>query len=532
MPPKVGRAAKAKAKAKGGAKAKAKPKAGPKALPKAKAKAKAKARALAKAAVRRAALRVGRRPAAAVETEDHNPEYRFNEGKQVISELVGPFAWTPDLLVSFEGSYWGAPCKFAGLVKSYGREGEVQELVILLTGTTSERLQAWGSKQKDKRFRVHLCSNKCSGERIADDLGHGHLVQKIPPDLEEPWMKSLEGGDELPDLRHALGVGPEDESKSLGSSGSPSRDKKHKKKKDRRKKKEIKKDKKDERKGKEKSAPDLERKKRRREGSSESRVKVLAQKDLAAVFGHTGLDPSPSLRKKIRRKVRRATQKGKKKSSSSTSSSKSSSLESENHLFNETKKVKLIARKAPGALAAQAIDEMKESLLTASGQMWGQEESSVPPLVVHYFRSVLRHRMSGGVAREGLTLSLIADLALQGRIAQSLDVLFQRLKSMELTAGGADYRVSQRIELAPLELDMVASSAERKEAVQESQTEWKLRQQSSKGEDRDPHGKGKKGEWKGGKGKGSWNDGKDDWRKKGDEKGKEDDRRDKRKEKK
>lgn len=442
MPPKVGRA---KAKAKGGAKAKAKPKAGPKALPKAKAKAKAKARALAKAAVRRAALRVGRRPAAAVETEDHNPEYRFNEGKQVISELVGPFAWTPDLLVSFEGSYWGAPCKFAGLVKSYGREGEVQELVILLTGTTSERLQAWGSKQKDKRFRVHLCSNKCSGERIADDLGHGHLVQKIPPDLEEPWMKSLEGRDELPDLRHALGVGPEDESKSLGSSGSPSRDKKHKKKKDRRKKKEIKKDKKDERKGKEKSAPDLERKKRRREGSSESRVKVLAQKDLAAVFGHT----SPSLRKKIRRKVRRATQKGKKKSSSSTSSSKSSSLESENHLFNETKKVKLIARKAPGALAAQAIDEMKESLLTASGQMWGQEESSVPPLVVHYFRSVLRHRMSGGVAREGLTLSLIADLALQGRIAQSLDVLFQRLKSMELTAGGADYRVSQRIELAP-----------------------------------------------------------------------------------
>lgn len=529
MPPKLGRAAKAKAKAKALAKAKAKPKAGPKAHPKAGAKAKAKAIALARAAVRRGALR---KPAAVEEPEAPRPEYQFNQGKQVVSELVGPFAWAPDLLVSFEGSYWRAPCKFAGLVKTYGREGEVQELTILLTGTTCERLQTWGVKQKEKRFRVHLCSDKCGGERIADDLGHGHLVQKVTPEIEEPWMRSLGGVDELPDLREALGVGPEKEGKSGASSGSSSGEKMRKKKKDKKKDSGGKKQKKEEKKRKEKKKAEVDEKKGRRDSSSDSKVKVVAQKELSAVFGQTGLDPSPARRRKIRRKVRRATRKAKKKSSNSTSSSRSSSLESENHLFNETKKVKLIARKAPGALSAQAIDEMRDSLITASGQLWGQEEGPVPPLVAHYFRSVLRHRMSGGVAREGLTLSLIADLALQGKVAQALDVLFQRLKSMELTSGGADYRVSQRIELAPLELDMVASAAERKEAVQESQTEWKLKHQSSKGDDRDPYGKGKKGEWKGGKGKGSWNDGKDDWRKNREEKGKGDDGKDKKKEKK
>lgn len=344
-------------------------------------------------------------------------------------------------------------------------------------------------------------------------------------------MKSLEGGDELPDLRHALGVGPEDESKSLGSSGSPSRDKKHKKKKDRRKKKEIKKDKKDERKGKEKSAPDLERKKRRREGSSESRVKVLAQKDLAAVWPHR---PRP---------VSFVTEENSKKGKASHAEGQEEKLK-----FNVLVQEQQLGEREPPVQRNEEGEANRSKSTGSSGSSGHRRDEGVSPDRIRPDvgpRGELCAAFGGALLQVGAAPSHVGWGGSGGahplpdsrpRPPGANSPVVRRVVSEAeehgADGGGGRLPCESADRVGPLELDMVASSAERKEAVQESQTEWKLRQQSSKGEDRDPHGKGKKGEWKGGKGKGSWNDGKDDWRKKGDEKGKEDDRRDKRKEKK
>lgn len=174
--------------------------------------------------------------------------------------------------------------------------------------------------------------------------------------------------------------------------------------------------------------------------------------------------------------------------------------------------MKVIGTRMPGALTAQSIEEMQESLLTASGQVWNTKEDSVPPLSIHYFRTVLQPRMTGGIARESLTLSMMVDMALQGRVAESVDIGIQRLKALELISRGTDFRVAQRLELCPLELDAMASSTERRDALQENKEEAKLRFQSAKG-----GGDYRKGEWKGGKDWGKKGDGKKG--KKGGEKG-------------
>lgn len=337
----------------------------------------------------------------------------------------------------------------------------------------------------------------------------GKLVKVVKTEEKLPWMGSLEvvHQDELPDLREAVvpkgaptgGRGAEKEGSDSSSSG-----KEKKKKKERKKKKKEKK---------------VERK---AEGSKEGRPQTAGgrfllkgQKELSAVFGGTGLDPSPAVRRRIRRKARKAARRSSRKSSSTSGSSSSSSEEtdmSQEGLFPETKKVKGMAKRSPGALSNQTIEEMKESLLTMSGQMWHMEhDSPAPPLVRHYFRTVLRPKMSGGLAREALTLAFVVDLALQGRIAEAVDTALQRVKSLELSANGTDFRVSQRIELAPTEGEAVTSPTERREALSEAKDEAKLRYQSGKGGDwwkgdswkkHDWDRKGKKGDPKGNKGDG------------------------------
>ena len=492
-----------------------KAKAKAKALPKAKGKAKARP----KIGARPAAFLVGgrlrprRRPAAA-EVEEPSPEFRFNSGEEVCCEDVGPFAWTPDLWVSLTGQYWGGPAKVAGFVQSYTREGSSHENVLRATGTTHERLQKWSSTNPGRPLRIHLCSKECGGEKVADDYFHAHYVQKIALGAEEAWMKSLElGGDEMPDLRRALGG---DKARGLSPEGEvlekppAEEDKEAKKKEKKRKKKELKNREKEGKK--EKKLRGKEEKEKRKEDDSDSTSssskettgKNAAKKALSAVFGRTGLDPSPKVRMRLRRRVRKSLRKNKKKkkdSSAESSEESSSSMGSGSHLFQENKKVKVIGSKMPGALTAQSVEEMQESLLTASGQVWNMQEGAVQPVAVHYFRSVLQPRMTGGIAREALTLSTLVDMALQGRIAESVDIAIQRLKSLELVSRGSDFRIAQRMELCPLELDTMASSAERREAIQESREESKLRYQSGKGGDY------WKGEWKGGS---------KDWGKKGD----------------
>ena len=142
-------------------------------------------------------------------------------------------------------------------------------------------------------------------------------------------------------------------------------------------------------------------------------ARFKGQMRLDGVFGGTGLDPSMDVRRDVRRRVRRSLKSKKKKEDSeegSGSSETSDSLSLET-LFPETKKVRSVVKRAPGALAAQAIEEMQEQLITASGQMWSMDTTgTVPPLVLHYYRSVMRQRMTGGIAREALTLAYLTAL--------------------------------------------------------------------------------------------------------------------------
>lgn len=494
---------------------------------KARAKAAAKAKAKAKAGVRRdrrGGDGVRRRPAAAgalgeAPEEEVEKGGRFEAGEVVEALGVPALAWLPKQEVAFEGSYWQAPCQVAGLVQSVAQIGSRREVHLLVKGTTSERLLKWVSGHKLDFLKVHLCERDCSGEEVADDLFHGQKVRLVGEETRLPWMRCLEDAkeDELPDLREEMekrrGEKKEDQ-KDAGSSSSGSGKRK-------------KKDNKDEKKSKKKKE-----KKSKRSGRADSKdredpaapgARYKGQMRLEGVFGGTGLDPSMDVRRDVRRRVRRSLKSKKKKeegSSGSSSSMSSGSLSGET-LFPETKKVRSVVKKAPGALASQAIEEMQEQLITASGQMWSlQTTGAVPPLVLHYYRTVMRQRMTGGIARESLTLAFLIDLALQGRVAEALDVGLQRLKSLELTSSGTDFRISQRMELAPPELESVASNTERKEALQEAKEEMKLKNQSGKGGDwwrgdtwkgswGDPNGKGKKGK-KGEKGSGDRQKG--DWK--------------------
>ena len=457
------------------------------------AAAKAGAKAKAKAKARVGGVRPGggrlrpprRRPSARTEEVAGSGDSDFTKGEVVESQRLGPLAWNKGLFVAFEGTYWQGPASVAGIIVGYQEAADGRFVELDPKGTNSPRLLEWHSANPTQCLRVHLCPHECAGDLCGDDLFHGMKVKQVKEEDRLPWMSSLVEvpRDELPHLRGLLADGEdvreakvEDKKKSRSSSSEKKKEKRKKK-----RKKEKKADR--ELRRKKESAEDGRRAKERSGGAP----LLKGQKKLEDVFGGTGLDPSPTVRRRVKRKAREAARKSAKKSSSSSSSSSdSSSLSGQSHegLFPESRKVKGIAKRSPGALACQAVEEMKENLLTTSGQMWHMDqESPVPPLCLHYFRNSLKPKMSGGLAREALTLSYLVDLSLQGRIAESLDVALQRLKSLELSANGTDFRISQRLELAPTEVESVTSPVERKEALSEAREEAKLRAQSGKGGD-------------------------------------------------
>ncbi len=306
-----------------------------------------------------------RRPAARgvpaeVEGED-SLVAKFEKGELVNPSLLSTLLWSRGLFVAFEGSYWQAAGSVAGEVVGYKDEEDFPVVELVAKGTNSERLLRWATGAPGVALRVHLCHGDCGGDPTADDLFHGRQVRIVKPEEKLPWMSSLEvvRHDELPELRGALAPkGDEKEAKkrrTSSSRSSKSRDRK------RRKRKEKKKEKKE---GREKSA---RREDAARGSKSGGKLLLKGQKELEAVFGGTGLDPSPAMRRRVRRKARKAARRSSKKSSSSSRSSSSSTEDSEvsqEGLFPETKKVKGMAKRSPGALSNQAVEEMKESLLT------------------------------------------------------------------------------------------------------------------------------------------------------------------------
>ena len=240
-------------------------------------------------------------------------------------------------------------------------------------------------------------------------------------------------------------------------------------------------------------------------------LKSGARKELKEVFGGTGLDPDPRFRRRYAVKAQKKTKKRKRDSYSTGSSSSGKTTTSESvEVFEEQQKVRRLSKRAPGVLAALAMREMQTSLLTATGGLWQQDQTAIQPLAVQYFRQSLAPRLQGGPGREGLTLCWAIDLALQGRMAECVDALVQRLKSVEMVSQGSAWQIAQRLEVLPPERPLLSSRGEAKEAIREQKEEQKTRNEASKGKSksdtwhwRDPgsEGKGKEAKGKGKKGK-------------------------------
>ena len=243
-------------------------------------------------------------------------------------------------------------------------------------------------------------------------------------------------------------------------------------------------------------------------GSEELEV---GQRPLEDVFKYTGMDPEPGRRARVLKRARRIGKAGKKKrkkkdkeSSTSRQSSSSYSTQSswsdygQEGLFEEEKKLRAIWRRAPGALAARSIQEIKQNLVTSAGTLWDVQKASLPPVCTQYARQVLMPGMSAALQQESLTICQGLDLLARGCVASCMDLLTQRLKSLEALGKGAHWSLCRQYELVRVEETGIAEETEKLSAARRAREEEKLRSlmtrpQGSKGGETSQGGKNRKG---------------------------------------
>ena len=505
MPPKAHPGAKAKAKAKAKGKARAKAKAS---APKARAKAKASAPKriaapkLGAGGRRRAVLK---RPGSA-----GGPAERVEDPAKPSLSLDQLLSGK---LLVIEGLYWEGTATIAGKGIDISKTGSGHFLKVEVTGTSSASLLTYLTGRQPRHLSVHLCSDPCE-EKIWRD-GLMHLVKaQIWDKEEEDWMSNLK------EVRIDSGEAPPgDELAGLRREAAELRDKKKKK----------------------SRSPSRKRKDKERrldvdEEMKSKDYKIKAKKKLEDVLGMTGLDPDPATRrvflrrakrlvdgKKKKKKKKRKKKGGEGSSSDSESGSKGSSLSSSfsagarglemEELFGSSSTAKRVAQEFPGVLTSSWIRECQDYLMNAQGQLWSQQETEVQPLAVQFFRQQAQLKLTGAMAREYLSIAVMIDLGLQGRIAELTDVGTQRLKSLLATASGVHFSIAQKMEVVPLDRTAPASLLETREATRAHLDEERALQRASerpqwhgspsetpkggKGKD----GKGKKGKGKDGKGK-------------------------------
>eukprot|EP00435_Cladocopium_sp_Y103_P072598 s2_g40.t1 len=469
-------------------------------------KAKAKAKAVPKAQPKRAVVR---RPAAKVEEElpgDKNISEIFEAGGVVNCGDLPIHSWRTGLrVVMTEGSYWEEKVQICGVVRKLQIEDGEVYMSLKLEGTQSEALVKWAGANPGKDLQVHLCPDGCN-QMSKDGLVHVTRGKKLRDGEREGWMENLVGidrrdGGEVDELakvrqraeeRAAETAGEQRAPKPSGvvgssaSSGSSTDAKKKKKKEKKKKKKEAK-----------------------------ERGKIVATKELSALFSTTALDPSPAVRKRVRRKAKKAAKRRSTRTgSSSTSSRKSSSsshasVDDAGHLFGEEVKVKTVAKRFPGALTLSALEMMQTSLVSQSGQPWDISRETLPPIYSQYWRMMLAPKMNGPMSREAQTLCYLQDMLLQGKVAMTCDSITQRLKSLEQVSQGSHYSIAQKQELVPTDVVTMTSPMESLEAsrVQKEEakaktaaskpwsrpTDWDRRPEDGrgKGKGKEPKGKGK-----------------------------------------
>lgn len=469
--------------------------------PKARGKAKARAKA---APFHRPAARLRRpcrRPAAAEEGT------LWDQGLEVRLSELPPMSLGPGCsLAVTEASYFGEMTKVAGeVVKLEVEQGEVT-LVLRVKGTTSEGLLRASTARPHENFRAHVCPQGCGKETVGDYVFHAVKGRKMLSQGDEGWTSNLEAGvrgdgelDENAQLRERARQlaekrqqeGDQPPGGGLPRAGPPREE------------------------NEQKDADQTQKKKKKKEKKKAKDVvngrhaAVAVQKELKEIYSGTGLDPREKVRRRVLARAQKFVSRKKTKSSSSGSSSSSSSSSSpiyedfkgSESIFSEETKVRGVAERCPGALTVEAVTAMRRALLTTSGEEG--EETSLRPVALLYYRSVLAKKTSGAQSRELLNLAASLDLLLRGRIAAAADVIAQRLKAQEAVAQGTAWSVAVRMEVPPSEVGGLAGRSElqhaKREDYQESLARWRaqsLNQGKGDGKNKTKGQKGDRDAWR------------------------------------
>ena len=420
-----------------------------------------------------------RRPAAAV-GEDPHPS-RLEVGAYLLSE---------------DAHYYGQAGAVAGRIKEVTVEDGRTMLSMALTGTNIDALLQWGT-QKEGTCRWHLCPAGCTRDLEDDGLVHVTRCRAVNPgDLDHVgWATNLQPvvprgdlEDENAGLRKKL---KELQDKKKEERRSPDRKDKKAKDRGREKSREKKDPKKRSKKSRTRSQSEERRKRKKKKakrGSSpasvggsrggdrkRSRGKPLertsdssssatgqGQVSQKRMFRGTALDLSSRVRKRVYRRAQRFIKRKKSSSTGSNSSegSNEDTLKTENvPLFGDELKIRGLAERFPGLMASESLRGIGRMVSMDMGD--GPHTSKAwHPLLVRYYRQVLSRRISGAMGRELLTHCSIIDSLLEGKVAQALDISLQRIKGLELQAGGTSYQISQRLEVIPSEQGILPSRQE------------------------------------------------------------------------
>lgn len=400
-------------------------------------------------------------------------------------------------VVAKDAVYYSRKVDLCGRPLGIRVDGGQTYVEMKVSGTKDEELVRVLSGKRDRMVSIHICPHNCAKTLTDSSLVHGEEYYEVRKD-DEPWQTNVEEvldiaaeEDELAEMRKAAEAAAE----AKGGGESP-KGEKAKSSKEKKKNKKKRKEKEDPKKG----AGEGSQKKAKKDESGDSEASLeRGQKTLSSVFSGTGLDPKRKERKKLFRRAKQLQKKKKKKESSSASSGSGSSDESEEgsdafiekDLFDEEKSLKRLWRQCPGVLAASVVTETKDQLVTMAGTSWAADRSSLPRVMTQYFRTTLSAVMSAPMQQESLTLAQAMDLCLQGKIAMAMDLLGQRLKSLESMARGSHWAVARQLELVKADSQGLTGETENLAAARKAREESKLRnmlQQPS----------GNRGDWQGG----------------------------------
>ena len=151
------------------------------------------------------------------------------------------------------------------------------------------------------------------------------------------------------------------------------------------------------------------------------------------------------------------------------------------------RKLRQMSQQHPGKLLEKGFATMHEQIGTFFGSLNKEASKALSPVAVRYLLSFAMPQFQGGISperyRELRTLATCLDMIVEGRTAESADVLMQRFKGILMSIRDKSDAASRWIELLPLEDAPTASSQgedflARSMAVQQAKSDELLRKAS------------------------------------------------------